>query len=100
HTRWPRDWSSVVCSSDLHSKALARLASGSITIPRLGPGGGFFDSHRSACVLCVALCVGDLAEAGAVRVHGENLDASWIGAERVRSEERRVGKEWRAEGER
>src|SRR5690625_5877098 len=25
HTRWPRDWSSDVCSSDLNSSALARF---------------------------------------------------------------------------
>src|SRR5437870_13195100 len=25
HTRWPRDWSSDVCSSDLHKKFLASL---------------------------------------------------------------------------
>src|SRR5439155_18689829 len=74
HTRWPRDWSSDVCSSDLAKdwepfaiSLLAKLLGGS-------------DAARLHQVL--------------VR---ERRVATSVGAdyEMVRSEERRVGKEWR-----
>src|SRR5690625_7282253 len=75
HTRWPRDWSSDVCSSDL-----ARRGAGGRRPPR-----------------------------GAGRPRDVDLSASRPGVEggpqngsrkeppgRPRSEERRVGKEWRS----
>src|SRR5690625_5376743 len=82
HTRWPRDWSSDVCSSDL-------LAADSDVV--------LLSLPTPAVVTGV---VGELVEAGAsgLRV----LDTSTIdpgtaaqAAQTLqRSEERRVGKEW------
>src|SRR5439155_1986976 len=86
HTRWPRDWSSDVCSSDLVSAASRGLR---FDLPQSNPAerrmyevgkriffyrGGPYDF---ACATC----------------HSE--DGKRI---RLRSEERRVGKECRARG--
>src|SRR5437870_11913735 len=68
HTRWPRDWSSDVCSSDLALVAAAR--------PDLVVGGPAFLAGRYG-VACGALCAAVQAEL------------------KIRSEERRVGKECR-----
>src|SRR5690625_7969658 len=76
HTRWPRDWSSDVCSSDLlHLVAQVEV------------GGGLVEEEY----------VGVLGEAGGepdalAFAPGEGLDAAF------RSEERRVGKECRVRG--
>src|SRR5206468_8734002 len=96
HTRSDRDWSSDVCSSDLHGavfreggpvrgtadrdviasqpvdEVVAALVAGSGPVRHLVPG----QARRSQAV------VGELVLGGLV----------------VRSEERRVGKEWRARG--
>src|SRR5207253_3325901 len=69
HTRWPRDWSSDVCSSDLERLHGHRLFEGKVADVARRTVGGF--------------------ARGEARIEG-------IGA--VRSEERRVGKEGRARG--
>src|SRR5207253_6422787 len=91
HTRWPRDWSSDVCSSDLvrreRVRALARgEASGAVAgcataVPAAGGAARFRSDWRAHLRNDAAHCEG---RARAVRL---GLD---------RSEERRVGKEWRA----
>src|SRR5688500_20411242 len=75
HTRLQGDWSSDVCSSDLAAKycSLAwpdRLAKGSTAIDRIGA--SVVAGHRQATISSTAAA--------------------------ARSEERRVGEEWRARG--
>src|SRR5690625_7581294 len=77
HTRWPRDWSSDVCSSDL----LRDLEDG---VPRLLPGGLRFHQVGQG--------------AGHPGGPGPWLRRRLDGRLRHRSEERRVGREARAEG--
>src|SRR5439155_16216027 len=81
HTRWPRDWSSDVCSSDL----LTPLAGDAEDVVPGAHDVAVVDRHRHH---------------GRVRIHVAHgragrrhltLDAGEV----VRSEERRVGKEWR-----
>src|SRR5439155_8517826 len=76
HTRWPRDWSSDVCSSDLFlfERPHARLA----VAPHVEKRGALRSAHR---LVAVAGVVG-----GADRADVEGQ----------RSEERRVGKECRS----
>src|SRR5439155_4645191 len=85
HTRWPRDWSSDVCSSDLMMQGqrdfqtVSRLIMSELT-PLVGAGyGAFFLMHELE------------DEEPELR-----LIASFGYQERKRSEERRVGKEGRA----
>src|SRR5439155_11949496 len=74
HTRWPRDWSSDVCSSDLEDYC---------RISDLGSRNGTF--LNGSRIQEAVLFDGDLISAGQTRfrVH-------------IRSEERRVGKECRS----
>src|SRR5439155_17590541 len=94
HTRWPRDWSSDVCSSDL-----ARL----LIIERVVVEENFFDLRKG--LHCKAHFVGYIvgrAQAPAVtrvrlrpktkRAHGRTASRR---IKRNRSEERRVGKKCR-----
>src|SRR5690625_7834032 len=70
HTRWPRDWSSDVCSSDLH---------------------GLVHDLRDDARTGVDHPPGVLArELGVVTDHGDDVVHVAL---RLRSEERRVGKE-------
>src|SRR5690606_40922027 len=92
HTRFSRDWSSDVCSSDLGSAARAIVPRGPFTemvpLPRLtstpfGTGIGYF-------------AIRDIAFSGH---DAENFAAHAVGARLAvghRSEERRVGKEGRS----
>src|SRR5207253_8180761 len=78
HTRWPRDWSSDVCSSDLYK-------------PVAGGVGFFFRTSVPILPMAIsrsAITV-DLSRFGSTS--GEAPAPSW----RARSEERRVGKEGR-----
>src|SRR5207249_5365719 len=90
HTRSKRDWSSDVCSSDLHHELPVHLAF----------------TQRPALVVAG---VGDRPDAAFVEKHGDlvpvELDGEGsaarelvLGAEAMRSEERRVGKEGRCGG--
>src|SRR5207253_3945461 len=91
HTRWPRDWSSDVCSSDL-TKGRRREANMRRT--------EFIKDTKQRLIrrrdaLRRALA-GDISM---LRSHneqavGDEVDAA-IATEQSRSEERRVGKEWR-----
>src|SRR5207253_6164650 len=90
HTRWPRDWSSDVCSSDLSIiygagdelvSMLARLVRRAPVVPVLGSG----ETRLQP------IAVEHVAE-GFVRALRAPVS--------VRSEERRVGKEWRCGGAR
>src|SRR5437870_8609082 len=90
HTRWPRDWSSDVCSSDLIRTARAKGLTENTVVYR--------HALRNALIpilTVIGLQFGSLL-AGAIVT--ETI-FSWPG---IRSEERRVGKEcrsrwWRSE---
>src|SRR5205814_4049991 len=93
HTRCLSDWSSDVCSSDLvpaeHDRRLAGLEPGSVLHAPVPGVGRQLDAHL--------LAVGTGDREGVVRdailfpaVVGGVLEAV------LRSEERRVGKEWRS----
>src|SRR5690625_5581378 len=79
HTRWPRDWSSDVCSSDLLTGAHGSLTELSALVAGAAPGAS---SARAAADVA-------LHDAWA-------RDAELALVELLRSEERRVGKECRA----
>src|SRR5690606_40001739 len=83
HTRFSRDWSSDVCSSDLGSlesaALLLRLDAHAVEDVAKMPGHGVEDAAQKFGA------IGDQREQ-VVAVDGED----------PRSEERRVGKEWRA----
>src|SRR5207253_4750711 len=90
HTRWPRDWSSDVCSSDLHP---ARFGT-----PK-GELKAGLKSELDASLFDAAFQ--SLAEEGSLEVRGERVRPGgepWEppAAALRRSEERRVGKEGRA----
>src|SRR5207253_8607948 len=82
HTRWPRDWSSDVCSSDLAPSRLLGPAGSAQALPRRGRAG-----IRRTLMLRgidhIVIAVPDLAAAR---------------KSYARSEERRVGKECRSWG--
>src|SRR5439155_8883477 len=86
HTRWPRDWSSDVCSSDLFL-AVHDFSAGDHQITALA-------WHSGNAV------DGDLVMAGGAFLHAERIAAP--GALEfpllTRSEERRVGKEGKSRG--
>src|SRR5207253_4588570 len=77
HTRWPRDWSSDVCSSDLVGRLVEAAAVTLVVLPH-------------------PLAVGHAAEVVEQAPAQERGVAARIEAERPRSEERRVGKEGRS----
>src|SRR5437870_6515346 len=81
HTRWPRDWSSDVCSSDLeerkqpqHAERVCRLQSQLLVMQTLQP----------------------IIHLSSVKLAEETLALCEQRRQRLRSEERRVGKEFRA----
>src|SRR5690606_39854558 len=79
HTRFSRDWSSDVCSSDLAMDIAARLRSGMTSI-----------NSVQTFAMVGALPFGGRGDSGFGRIHGPD------GLREFRSEERRVGKEWRS----
>src|SRR5207253_4658572 len=90
HTRWPRDWSSDVCSSDLAQVAPA-YADLAPAIVIHGP----LRHPRDECVRAAAV-LEDEARLGPVRPREHHAGAAVIAV--GRSEERRVGKEGRWRG--
>src|SRR5207253_5784713 len=89
HTRWPRDWSSDVCSSDLMNIVRRTLDIDADTDARLRE----MADERGEDVAAV------LAEAVALLDSVVDISGPDIGEDRRRrSEERRVGKEWRSGG--
>src|SRR5207249_8675443 len=88
HTRSKRDWSSDVCSSDL---ACARRALGDRELAEAG----------QADLVAARQLVGDLPERRLDRLFGLAVAQTGLLGDRacelgLRSEERRVGKEWRS----
>src|SRR5207253_3353549 len=91
HTRWPRDWSSDVCSSDLLAALAARALEMELAVR------GF--------AMKIRVCSTRLEEMKGQwtgRIAGEAMfgqakaRAVAALADQWRSEERRVGKEWRS----
>src|SRR5207253_4816901 len=95
HTRWPRDWSSDVCSSDLQPGDQRRALQ------------ECFLHHRNASAVLKdkrveAVTVRELRGWVAREIHLDLTNAPFdlqdeklLPAAGARSEERRVGKEWR-----
>src|SRR5207253_8679671 len=96
HTRWPRDWSSDVCSSDLGCEAslaaLDGLAIDLYLIHAPDPGTPWRTSLRALARLRDERMV---RHVGVANVNRLQLDTALEVAD-VRSEERRVGKGGRA----
>src|SRR5207253_7537296 len=88
HTRWPRDWSSDVCSSDLPDVKRER---GTSAVP-LGRVGEPEEMAGPAAFLASE-------DASYITGHTLAVDGGLLSQQRSpqvdRSEERRVGKEWR-----
>src|SRR5439155_5024207 len=85
HTRWPRDWSSDVCSSDLAGPA--RRPSRCTCARDLARAQVHLDGRRAGP-----------AVGGAVGLEAARPARLGAGLPRSRSEERRVGKECRERG--
>src|SRR3712207_8931645 len=83
HTRYWRDWSSDVCSSDLTDNVNSMA-------------GGLTDQVRNIAEVTTAVARGDLSKKITVDVKGEILELKNTINTMVRSEERRVGKECRS----
>src|SRR5439155_11680303 len=82
HTRWPRDWSSDVCSSDLPSWTSS---------PRRD-----IDPVPSRVLHPMTIRRGDEVQLGDDLARADRIeDGPPLRLVRRRSEERRVGKEWR-----
>src|SRR5207253_3682485 len=98
HTRWPRDWSSDVCSSDLfRADGGAFFVFASDLNPTVfGSGAGF--------TLIANFADGTSASASAsvplIPTIGSVSPSSGVQGASLRSEERRVGNEWRCRGSR
>src|SRR5690606_40725678 len=96
HTRFSRDWSSDVCSSDL-----SRPTHKSTVESRVAPGQTreqTIEGTEETAFLVVPLRNG-LEQGGAQRRgEGQRQEAREQDRDRQRSEERRVGKECRARG--
>src|SRR5207253_7011631 len=88
HTRWPRDWSSDVCSSDL-------TALGPVATDELGP--TLMHEHIVTRSPGVQENWPHLWDRSAILAIAERKMAD-LHARGIRSEERRVGKEWRSRG--
>src|SRR5439155_14057464 len=91
HTRWPRDWSSDVCSSDLAATTVA--AAGSIQADQVA-----FQDHaarlgRAFTELQQAI---DAAESQRAITAAQARELRALFGYAERSEERRVGKEGKA----
>src|SRR5439155_8358255 len=92
HTRWPRDWSSDVCSSDLRVTFLVRIGLYSE---------GDFAEYRDGVIQVVSVNKG---RAVILDLHthrkdrAEESEMKRLGGPDAlqRSEERRVGKEWKS----
>src|SRR5439155_6378104 len=95
HTRWPRDWSSDVCSSDLAVTPVCGEVGGD----------GFWQAERSCCWLCLfhirVLSCGCVLFVLSNRWNCPTVNHKLAAGDggssvRCRSEERRVGKECRS----
>src|SRR5690625_8017510 len=84
HTRWPRDWSSDVCSSDLSGGIGGAAADIELQ-------GDDLREVRDSVLTRIAEATGQTYE----QVFADSLRDKWFAAD-ARSEERRVGKECRS----
>src|SRR5439155_19031968 len=86
HTRWPRDWSSDVCSSDL-AGILRRVSNEALST--------IFQVRSASKTLASSVITGMRTRSAAPMAK----TIAWLPkpaqSTRTRSEERRVGKEWR-----
>src|SRR5207253_6148168 len=91
HTRWPRDWSSDVCSSDLKSKAFEKreLIGRSRPVRLIRQSQTYAIAEIAAMLLLAGTLCAQQVTTGAIS--GTVTDPT--GAAVPRSEERRVGKE-------
>src|SRR5207253_6239806 len=91
HTRWPRDWSSDVCSSDLSAEARVRRI---VIEQKQSPA---YEGQSLGSVgqdeILTGKAYGGLDPKNA---HNTIITDLQFALHNVRSEERRVGKEWRA----
>src|SRR5437870_6873091 len=90
HTRWPRDWSSDVCSSDLARLTRTDLKTGRVEV--------LVDKYEGKNLVAP----NDVTFDGKGRIYFSDKPAKFTREGGVRSEERRVGKEggsWWAEDE-
>src|SRR5207253_4610133 len=98
-TRWPRDWSSDVCSSDL--VGFSANITWRFTVDTMAPSLSV-TSPDYALTRNATTTVSGTTEVGAtVTVNGATTGVNaTTGAfsRTIRSEERRVGKEWRGRG--
>src|SRR5207253_3755313 len=93
HTRWPRDWSSDVCSSDLHLiPNVLKVALGQK--PHVEIYGTDYDTPDGTCIRDYVHIL-DLARAHILALEAPRSEFYNLGTG-GRSEERRVGKECRA----
>src|SRR5207253_8553194 len=91
HTRWPRDWSSDVCSSDLSApSSLLPCCRGNCRPTPIA-------SQPELMPDLQTTTVGHVRVLRLNRPERKNALTSPLGWA-VRSEERRVGKEWRSRG--
>src|SRR5439155_12382906 len=93
HTRWPRDWSSDVCSSDLHELPLADLKT-----RREGFERGVGKPRANALDETLPIVGRALEDPPTGTTGGCTGRPVFDGDSPPRSEERRVGKEWRSQG--
>src|SRR5207253_5318778 len=96
HTRWPRDWSSDVCSSDLNIHYAIGASLISVIATSSGAAAAYvrqgFSNIRIAMFLEIATTIGALFGAFLAARLAADIIAIVFG----RSEERRVGKECRS----
>src|SRR5439155_15789142 len=93
HTRWPRDWSSDVCSSDL--TLVGERVKLAVFAARVDAGGKI--TQQRAIELTSSERTVEMLRIDA-RQHRAQAAVDHFFSQSRRSEERRVGKEWRMRG--
>src|SRR5207253_4934710 len=94
HTRWPRDWSSDVCSSDL-----IRLAADCDMALHPGYGRTQIKHYHLSVALARHVGLSIILDGDPERIFAPSHPVLCrVNLPRPRSEERRVGKEWRSGG--
>src|SRR5207253_4021559 len=94
-TRWPRDWSSDVCSSDLAAGTPEELAQArGVEIETEDGKRVYEDARRQDAPRLVAELVAAGRKIYGVSVRTSTLEEVYLDAVGGRSEERRGGKEW------
>src|SRR5439155_17138089 len=93
HTRWPRDWSSDVCSSDLIYGTEGRISIGiPFNIPPDRPS-SIFVTHGGEPPVAPATETVTFPTADPYTVEADAFASAILDGRPTRSEERRVGKE-------